>query len=236
MVALRRVVVLILAAVLVLAAIQLALPRVIESRLEKELAAALPGARVVRAEVDAFPAVKLLWGRVDRLSLDVRRATFDGLVVDAALIDGRDLVIDAGRLLRREGVVITSAAELRATLAVAQDDLNEYLWSRLPDARGFQVSLERGAAAVTGAVNVLGRALDVRVSGSFRVEGPTQVIFVPEQVSVESARVPQFILDLAAQAWQIGLDFRALPFGLGVEELRIDEGQLLIYGSRPDRG
>lgn len=234
MVALRRVVLLIVAAVLVLGAIQLTLPRVIESRVEKELEAALPGAILVRSEVEAFPAVKFAWGRVDRLSVDVRRATFDGLAVDAALIDGRDLVVDVGRLLRREGVVVVSAADLRATLVVAQDDLNEYLWSRLPDARGFRVLLERDEAVVTGTVTVLGRALDVRVSGGFRVEGPTLVVFVPHEVHVEDARVPQFVLDLVTAEWQIGFDLRELPFGLTVDELRIEEGRLLIYGSRSD--
>lgn len=233
MIRLRQVGVLILAVLVAFVVAQVTLPRMIESRVERELSVVLPDAKVVRAEVDAVPAVKLLWGSVDRLDMDIRRVSFEGLVVDAILIDGQGLVVDVGRLLRREGVVITSAAELRATLAVAEHDLNDYLWTQLPDARGFRVSLERGGAAVQGSVNVLGRALDVRVSGYFRVDGPTQVIFVPEDVSVENARVPQILLDWVTQEWSIGFDFGQLPFGLTIEELRVENGQMLIYGTRP---
>lgn len=236
MVTLRQVIALFVVAFAILAVIQFTLPGMIESRIESELARTLPGARLIRAEVEAFPAVMLLLGRLDRLDLDVRGATFDGLIVDAALIDGRHLVVDTGKLLRGQGVAITSASELRTTLAIAEDDLNEYLWSQLPDARGFRVSLDRGEAALKGALNLFGRQLQVHVSGYFRVDGPTQVVFIPEEVSVENARVPQVLIDLVTQEWEIGFDFGELPFGLVIEELRVENGQLLIYGARPVNG
>lgn len=223
-------------ALAILIVTQLTLPGALESRIERELARSLEGARLIRAEVEAFPAIMLLLGRVDRLNLDMRGVLLGDLIVDAVLVDGRNLVVDPLKLIRGHGVTMASATSLRATLVVGEDDLNQYLWSRLPDARSFRVSLDRGQALLEGAITLLGREFDVHVRGHFRVDGPARLAFIPEDVSVESARVPQFLLEWFSQEWEIAVDLGQLPFSLVIEELRVENGQLLIYGTRPPSG
>ena len=68
------------------------------------------------------------------------------LVVDALLVDGRGLIVDVPRLVQGRGVEIKEAEELRATLVIAEADLNEYFWSQVHEARFFRVSLDKGRA------------------------------------------------------------------------------------------
>lgn len=232
----RRIAAAFAAAIVVLAALEIALPRAFEARIERELGRVFQEARLVRASLESFPAAALLWGRIDRIHLDLRRVAVSGLTVDAVLVDGEDLVVDMPKLLRGEGVEIEDAGALRATLVISEEDLNEYFWSRVENRRSFRVSLERGQAVLAGSLTLLGRELDVRVSGSFRVAGPTSVAFVPEQVSVDGAPVPQFLVDWVASEWQLVLDLGGAPFEVAIEQLWIEDGELLVYGARPRRG
>jgi len=232
MIRLRRAAVLLVAAALLVVS-QLVLPRTVETRIEKELQSALPGARFVRASVEASPGLKLLAGRIDEVDLDLRRVPLGDLVVDALLVDGRGIVVDVPRLVQGQGLVINEAEELRATLVIAEADLNEYFWSQVHEARFFRVSLEKGRALLTGEVNLLGRSLEVYVSGVFRVEGPASVAFIPEEVSLQNARLPEALLDLITQEWAVVLDIGKTPFDLALDELYVEDGQLLIYASRP---
>ncbi len=233
MIRLRRAAVLLAVAAALLVVSQLVLPRTVETRIEKELQSALPGARFVRASVEASPGLKLLAGRIDEVDLDLRRVPLGDLVVDALLVDGRGLIVDVPRLVQGRGVEIKEAEELRATLVIAEADLNEYFWSQVHEARFFRVSLDKGRALLTGEVNLLGRSLEVYVSGVFRVEGPASVAFIPEEVSLQNARLPEALLDLITQEWAVVLDIGKTPFDLALDELHIEDGQLLIYASRP---
>src|SRR5690554_1981065 len=151
----------------------------------------------------------------------------------ALLVDGRGLIVDVPRLVQGRGVEIKEAEELRATLVIAEADLNEYFWSQVHEARFFRVSLDKGRALLTGEVNFLGRSLEVYVSGVFRVEGPASVAFIPEEVSLQNARLPEALLDLITQEWAVVLDIGKTPFDLALDELYVEDGQLLIYASRP---
>lgn len=233
MIRLRHLAVALVASVAILAVSQLFLPRAVETRIETGLARSLEGVRLVRARIEAFPAVKLLAGHVDTFDLDLRRVPLGELVVDAVLVDGQGLVVDVPRLVQGRGVEIRAAQELRATLVIAEADLNEYFWSQVHDARFFQVSLNKGRALLKGTLNLLGRPLEVQVGGVFKVDGPTRIAFVPEEISVDNARVPQFLLDLITQEWAIVLDVGMTPFALVLDELHVEDGQLLIYALRP---
>lgn len=224
------------AVIAALAAVQIALPGMVSRRVERELNRAFAGARLVRVEIQSFPAVELLGGRVDRLTVDLRRVPLGDLIVDAVLVDGQELVVDVPKLLSGRGVEIRRARELRATLAVSEDDLNQYFWSQVHEARFFSVSLARGQAVLQGVLNLFGRELDIRVSGVFRVAGPASIAFVPREVLVDDAAVPPILRDLLTSQWQIVLDLGEAPFAIGIEELHVEDGQLLIYGARPATG
>jgi len=232
----RRIAAALAAAIFILMALQFTLPQALERRVERELARTFEGSRMVRVGIEAFPAVALLWGRVDRIHLDLRRVPLGDLVVDAVLVDGKDLVVDVPKLLWGNGVEIQGARELRATFVIAEEDLNQYFWSQIHDARFFKVSLTRGQAVLEGGLTLFGREIDVRVSGVFRVAGPASIAFIPQQVTVDNAAVPQLLVDWVTSEWQIVLDLGEAPFAIAIEELWVEEGELLIYGARPASG
>jgi len=232
----RRIAAALAAAIGILIIAQLTLPRALEARIERALSRSFEEASLVRAEIRSVPAVELLWGRIDRAELELRRVVLGEIAVDAVRVDGEELWVDAPKLFRGEGVDVKAAKALRATLVLTEEDVNQYFWSRIQGAKRFRVSLERGQARVAGSFSLFGREFDVRVNGKFRVAGPASVAFVPEQVSVDDAAVPQFLIDLVASEWQLLLHFGEAPFSIAIEDLLIEDGRLWVYGARPAGG
>lgn len=65
------------------------LPRMVEQRLAIGIGKSMGPAERVSVQVMAFPALQLLAGRLQRLTVDVRQVELDGLKVEAFLVDAR---------------------------------------------------------------------------------------------------------------------------------------------------
>ena len=120
----RRIALLIFAAVLLLLVlVQLVLPGIAEQRLRDRLARS---GRVIKVEVDAFPAIELLWHQADRVV--VRMATYRSSasalggtvaqVADVGSLDASARELRAGLLtlrdatLRKRGSILTGRASV----------------------------------------------------------------------------------------------------------------------------
>ena len=164
----------------------------------------------------------LLLGRVDRLNLDMRGVLLGDLIVDAVLVDGRDLVVDPLKLLRGHGVTMASATSLPRHPGCRRGRSQPV--SLEPAARQARLlsSLARpGTSSPRGGDHPARAGVRRTRERSLSSDGPARLAFIPEDVSVESARVPQFLLEWFSQEWEIAVDLGQLPFSLVIEELRV---------------
>lgn len=105
--------------VVLLAAVQFVLPRIAAGVVRGRLGGS---EQVVSASVHALPAIKLLWGRADRVEAHVRNYDAEGAeiadeLVETEAVDALDIRID--RLLVARGLVLEDAR------VVKHDDLLE---------------------------------------------------------------------------------------------------------------
>ena len=217
----------------ILAAAQIVLPAAVEKGIASALARSLGDGGSIRADVRAFPALQLLAGRIGSVDLDVRRIAAGDLVVDRLIVEGRNVKLDLLSLLGGEGLRIEDAGHLRGTIIVSEDDLNEYFASRIDALGSFRVGLEPGRAVVTGTLTVARRQFAVRVEGAFRVESGTSVSFVPLEARIENSVIPEFALMLLAGGWPLSVKLDQDLIPLAVEGVAVEEGRLVVYGSRP---
>ena len=87
-----------LLAVGVLAASQIVLPSLVANHIEQAFHDGYPGAEFIQVQVAAWPALKIITGRFDRLHLDARLFSQGGLEVDAFLVDAKELKINPAAL------------------------------------------------------------------------------------------------------------------------------------------
>lgn len=215
---------------------ELWLPSWASARLEEALYQALAPAGVVDVKARSFPAFRLLAGRVDRFYAESREFPVGGLQVEALIIDGRGMAYDAPALYRHHTFRLLSADSLRVTLVVNESALNQFFWAQADPAHRFRLALADETARLNGSVDVLGRKIEVVVSGRLVVRGPNLVAFEPERLALESLELPRFVLNWLAGRWAIRLDFGSLPFDLELTGVRIQGGRLYVYGKNATTG
>lgn len=216
----------------VLAGSQWLLPPTFSRRVAREIGRAVD-ARAVEAAVYSFPALKLLMGEIDLLSVDARTARLGKLTVSGLLLDAGGVRIDAGRLLRRGELAFQRVGRLRATLYFSEEDLNAYLWATVDPQRLLRVKLERERVRVSGKVPFLGLMLRLDLNGRFVIEGPNVIRFVPEKVAVEESELPRFFIDaFLKEKLTVPLQLEGLPVPVYLTELRLEEGHLYLFAAR----
>lgn len=225
---------LLMALVMALTGGQLILPRMVEDQLAAGIRDSVGPVGLVHVDVSAFPAWHLLGGKVRQMTVDVRQAHIGGLKIEAFLIDAHNLLIDMPKLRRGEGFTVRAADSLRVSAVISEGDLNAYLWAEVDPSRRFQIRLTPEVSYLEGSIKVLGKAIGVKVRGRFEVADRTLARFVVDDVEIQNARLPRFIVDALLPKWAVQIDLANSPVPLEVRDLRVEDGRLFIYGQRPD--
>lgn len=214
---------------------QLFLPAWTERSIERGVTQRFPGATGVEAKIASFPALQLALGRATSVELNLKRVPLHGLTVDSLVIHGQDLVLDLPQLVSGTKVQVKHAKSLSAVMVVTERDINEYLWRQAPEARGLRVRLNPGGVVLEGTLNVLGRNVSVQITGYFRL-GPNAVLqFVPQDVMIEGARVPQVLVQTIFQQFALPLDLTDWGLPLAADSIELQQGRVVITGTMTQR-
>lgn len=202
--------------VLALVAAQLALPGLAERRLRSDLE---PNGSRVRVDVEAFPAIKLLWQRADRVEVEVSDYTSADEAEGRSLADllartkatnELDVHVDvlADRRLRMQDVRLRKDGDvLIAEVALRTADVDAALPARLrvtgSDAEGITVA---GVTSVFGA--------ELRAQARVLADDEGRIVLRPEGIPLASlVTVPVFSdARIAAEA----ISARPTPDGFAV--------------------
>ncbi|MGI6037260.1 MAG: DUF2993 domain-containing protein [Limnochordia bacterium] len=213
---------------------QVFLPSYVAGRIEEAFLAAYPDTHLVQVEIEAFPALRLFGGGVDRFRFDARGFTYNGLNIEAFLVDGDQLQIPIMSLLRGQEFLFQSLGNLRATVLLKEEALNQYLWTKIDPIQLIEIQLERDAARLLGEVELLGRKFNLSLAGGFHVAPENKLVFVPDALTVEELQVPRLVVDAVADNLDLTIDFSRLPFTLTLESVRLEEGSLYIFARDRD--
>lgn len=211
---------------------QAILPPIVETQMEAAITDSLEAVEAVRVDVAAFPALQLWRGYVPRLTVDARRASIDGLIIEALLVDAQNMQVDMKALRAGQGFVIQKADSLRVTATVIESDLNTY-FAKESGTANIKVQLDPEQTTVSGDLYVLGQPVGVTVKGHFTISSATRVAFVVDDFLIANTRLPRFIIEPLAGKWAIQFDLAAAPVPLELTDIRIEKGRLYIYGQRP---
>lgn len=217
-------------------AAQLYLPPLLEARLEGALAQALQVDAGVRVRLAATPALRLLWGAVDRAEVTAGGAHLDGLRVEEIRLEGRRVRIDAAELRRTGRLVVLGAERLEAAFRVAEADLDRFVKEY---ARGVPAAVETvlsdGRLQLRGELSLFGRVVPVAVEGSLEPAGATRIDFVPSRITVDTVEVPRFLIEGALQVdeLRVGFDIGRFPVPLEVTRVVLQPGWLTVEARSP---
>lgn len=143
---------------LLLVVAQLVLPGIAEQRLRDRLARS---GQVLQVEVDAFPAIELLWHQADKVVVRVGRyrsssthlGNMLGQTADVGTLDASATELDTGLLTLRDATLRKRGNELTGSARVTESDLR----AALPILQNVQpVASGNGAITMRGTASLLG--------------------------------------------------------------------------------
>lgn len=211
--------------------LELAAPRIIESRLEDVIASNVDAVDYVRVRLRTFPAVNVISsGRVNNMSIDCRGISVDGLRVDSLSVEARAILLDLHALAEERRVVLSQVEEGRVTISLTEDDLNLYIHKLEDVPSSVRIQLESGMAVVSGYVNVAGIDIGVNVSGTFVVKDGTRLGYVINQIQVGNAILPSVISNGLLGVFDFSLDMSGLPVSLVISDITIEDRIVRIIG------
>ncbi|MDQ7794211.1 MAG: DUF2993 domain-containing protein [bacterium] len=229
----RRLIVLFLLILLASALAEVFLPRTVERGLEVGLANMLGGDPEV--ELRSFPALKLLLGRFDRITVDSQNVPAGRLLVDHLTSTLEDVAINMPALLLDRTLVVERVSRQTVTLRLSEESLRRYLAEAVPGLDEHQVTLQGGVASLRGRLDLRPRAVRLGVEGGFRIDAddPSRVLYDIQRLSfdgvpVEGSFLPKLVEMLGGPEVFIDLDRSPMP--LRATAVRVDAGWLIIEG------
>jgi hypothetical protein len=198
-----------------------------ESALASTARTSLHPGRRPEVAIDAFPILlRALQGRIPRVRIVARDATFDGLDVARISLDLRGVGITLGALLG--GARAVTVEDGRAEVVVAEAAVNAFLARK---GVGARVTLgPDGAVAVRAEEAVAGRARHVEARGRLRLSGRV-LAFAPEAVTVDGRPPPAELAGRARHAATFAVELPALPAGIAPSEVEVGSGRATLVAA-----
>ncbi len=235
---LRPLIVALVSLAILLGLAELALPRFAERALEVSLVRKFGPPAEADVRLKAYPALKMLLGRIDRVTVESRSVPTTGLIIDELTVSVGQLSLNLRELLTRREVVVTRAEGLEVTVRVHQDHLRQYLLESVPRLTEPELEVEAGRLRVGGRMVLAGRPVRVAAVGTMTaVQDGTRVAFVFQEVAVEGVKLPAEFLPVLTE--MLGgpepfIDLTLFPTPLRAREVRLEPGWLVIEAESAD--
>lgn len=180
----------------------------------------------VSAQLSGRPAVLMLGGHFDQISLKAQNSKLDKIAFNELQAELKNVQLDMTALLNRQ-LVIKTVDAIQMTATITQDELARYINANVKGAKGAKVDITPEGVRVSSRL-ALGNiaTVEVNLEGQIVSDGQ-KVKFKTEKFAVNNALVGNFG---GAMLTEISLlDLKKLPFGVTVREIKTDTGEVKIY-------
>ncbi|HWR42455.1 DUF2993 domain-containing protein [Sporomusa sp.] len=224
----KRLTTIILFITMVLAAVEIVLPKVVSDAVAQGLRD-LTGSKQVVAKVDKSPAIFMLGGKFDRVSADASDVKADKLTIRNMHITLTGVAVDIQSLLTNRTLVLQKVDDAVITTTITQEELAAFLNSSVKGVKNAAVTITPGKVEVSSVLTLGGIArVDVKLEG--RIAGDREnhsIKFVTDRFWLNNTPVGNIGGSLLTEV--LLLDLKKLPFGVNVRDIVMEQGQVVIY-------
>lgn len=224
----KRFTTVILFLVMVLAAVEVVLPKVVSDAVGQGLKE-LTGSKQVTARVDKTPAILMLDGSFDRVTADVSEVKTEKIIFRNMHVNLTDVKVDLKTLLTSRKLVLEEVKAVELTAIIGQEELATFLNNSVKGVKNAVVNITPGKIEVSSALTVGGFArVDVRLEGRIASNRENrQITFVTERFWLNNTPVGNIGGSLLTEVPLV--DLKKLPFNVNVRDVAMEQGQVIIY-------
>lgn len=211
---------------ILLIASQILLPKAVSDIVAQGMVS-LTGSENVKVDVEKSPALLMLGGKFDKITLAAQNAKTDKLTFSELQAVLQDVQLDMNMLISRRQVAIQSVGEVELKAAFSQEELARFLNQAVKGVRNAVVTItpERVQASSNFAI---GGFAHVAVTLEGKIVGDGQKIkFVTERFLLNNNHVGNIG---GAVLTEIPLvDLSKLPFNVHTRDIVLEQGRVVIY-------
>lgn len=207
-------------------AAQVLLPQIASNAVAQGMAE-LTGSGQVQADVVKQPAISMLAGSFDQITVDAANAKLDKITFQHLRAVLRDVQLNRERLYFGRAVVLERVREVELTAVITQDEVARYLNSNVKGIKNATVTIDKGKMQATSSFSLGGFAtVSVALEGRIISDGQ-RIKFVNERFLLNNSPVGSIG---GAVLTEIELlDLKKLPFGVTVRDIVLEQGKLTLY-------
>jgi len=213
---------------LILAFMQFYLPQSISQRLTDTLKEEVDKSDRLEVDIDSFPAVELLLGKVDKLEFSADNLVIDSLPINKFEGNFKDLKV---KKIDGQWQVI-EGENTYLKLKVSEEELNQYLASReeLDIFDKFKMDLLKNKVMMTGDIQFFNANVKIQLAGNFIVADNDTIVFNSDELAVQNIIIPKSLIEQIKDKLQFEIDFADLPFPVKIQQVKLEEDSLEILG------
>ncbi len=213
---------------IVLALTQFALPKAAEQGLEQALKTSYPDINTVNVDLEVFPALKLLAGKADKLSIDVENYPIGKLTAETFTAQLSEANLDMAKLLFDKKVHL-NAVEKTVSLVLTENMLNQYIESNMGNSILAQPHLSIGDNSIKlqGVITVVGQEINAVVQGSLALD-KGQLWFKPNKVVINGMEYAPTIQKRLLSRIGFKIPINNMPLEIQFNKVRQTPGKLLL--------
>ncbi len=222
----KRLIVVLVVIVALIVAGEVLLPAVV-SEIVAQGMISQTGSDSVNAQVAKKPALLMLAGQFDKITVDAANARADKLVFSRFHAVLTDVELDMNTLLTRRLVALKSVGAVDLTAVVTEDELARYLNQTVKGVKNAAVAITPGKVQATSSF-AIGSFANVGITIEGRIVADNQKIkFVTEKFLLNNSLVGNIGGGMLTEIPLI--EMKKLPFGVTVRDIVMEQGKIVIH-------
>ncbi|MEG6584966.1 LmeA family phospholipid-binding protein [Dendrosporobacter sp. 1207_IL3150] len=205
---------------------QLLLPIAISDIMSQGMVS-LTGSENVKADVEKRPALLMLGGKFDKITLNAQNAKTDRITFSELNAVLKDVQLDMGTLISRRLVAIQSVGEVDLKVAFSQEELARFLNQSVKGIKNATVAITPDKIQVGSNFSIGGFAT-VAITLEGKIVGDGQKIkFVTDRILLNNNLVGSIGGNMLTEVPIF--DLKKLPFDVKVRNIVLEQGRVVIY-------
>lgn len=228
----RRVLILSAALFIALAlVVELLLPAVVARGVAAGLDKIIGPGETINVQLKAYPALKMLTGRIDQITVKTSNVQAAGLVIDQLTATIDQVSVNLRTLLTKRQIQTTKSPNLDVKLTISEQNLKQYVLANVKGVKDPRLTIEPGKVTAGGYLTFNGKDYFVVGEGRFVIRDGGKIGLELTGLKVDDQEMPAGLLSKVMEmlgGTDLFIDMTKFPVPLEATGVQMNDKSLVI--------
>lgn len=204
---------------------QVFLPMIVSDGMAKAVKV-FADAKEVEVTAEKFPALFMLGGNFDKITINAKGAQTDKIVFDEFMVHLDEVQIDALGFFKQNEFLLKNVKNAEITAVVSEAELASLINRKIKGAKNAEVMITPQKVVVKSMIS-LGNVMNAAVGLEGKIiVSDNRIVFTTEHFNIDNKNFGKFSGSVFTDL--VLVDFKQLPFEVKVKKLILEDKKVLI--------